>query len=97
MFLGGVRTPQTTHIPLIHKGPRVVCSSRGGLLPGKDNTMQSTRTYTAQEVAGMLGVALSTLLRHTRAGKLQELHPIQVGNRIVFPRTIVDQLLGDAA
>lgn len=45
----------------------------------------------------MLGVALSTLLRHTRAGKLQELHPIQVGNRIVFPRTIVDQRLGDAA
>ena len=59
--------------------------------------MQSTRTYTAQEVADILGVALSPLLRHTRAGKLQELHPIQVGNRIVFPRTIVDQRLGDAA
>lgn len=59
--------------------------------------MNATRTYTAQEVAGILGVALSTLLRQVRAGKLQELQPIQVGNRFLFPRTIVDQRLGDAA
>lgn len=59
--------------------------------------MQSTRTYTAQEVADMLGVALSTLIRQTRAGQLKELRPIQVGNRFLFPRTTVDQRLGEAA
>ncbi len=45
----------------------------------------------------MLGVALSTIIRQARAGKLKELRPLQVGNRFLFPRAIVDQRLGDAA
>lgn len=59
--------------------------------------MEPTRTYTSAEVAAMLGVALSTIIRQTRAGKLNHLKPIEVGNRIVFPRAIIDQLLGEAA
>ncbi len=59
--------------------------------------MNTTRTYTSQEVADMLGVALSTIIRQARAGKLKELRPLQVGNRFLFPRAIVDQRLGDAA
>lgn len=59
--------------------------------------MTTPRTYTAAEVAEMLGIGHSTLCRHVRDGNAQHLHPIRVGTTIRFPRTHIDQLLKEAA
>ena len=58
-----------------------------GVLPVKHS-----RTYSVPETAQLIGVSKSALYEWVKTGKAKQLHPITIGNRTVFPRTIIDQL-----
>lgn len=60
--------------------------------------MQHTKqSYSVPEVAGMLGIAPSTLYEHVKQGTVPQLRPITVGARTVFPKRVIDQLLDPEA
>ena len=50
-------------------------------------------TYSAEQVAGLLGVSKGTLYHAVRTGDAP-LPPIRVGKRLVWSRAAVDRLLG---
>ena len=54
--------------------------------------MKPTRTYSVPETAQLIGVSKSALYEWVKTGKAKQLHPITIGKRTVFPRTIIDQL-----
>ena len=54
--------------------------------------MQSTRTYSVPETAQLIGVSKSALYDWVKTGKAEHLHPITIGTRTVFPRTVIDAL-----
>lgn len=55
------------------------------------------KSYSVPEVAGMLGIAPSTLYDHVNKGTVPQLRPITVGARTVFPKRVIDQLLDPEA
>ena len=54
--------------------------------------MKPTRTYSVPETAQLIGISKSALYEWVKTGKVEHLHPITIGKRTVFPRTIIDQL-----
>lgn len=55
-------------------------------------------TYTRRETAHLLGIPESTFYRAVREGKATHLRPITVGNKVIFPKKIIDALVaGEAA
>ena len=59
--------------------------------------MNYTRqTLTPQEVADLLGIGKSTLLRAVKNDAAAHLRPIRIGGTIRFPRATIDQLIGEA-
>lgn len=55
-------------------------------------------TYTRRETAKRLGIAESTFYRYVREHKVDHLRPITVGNKVIFPKKIIDALVeGEAA
>ena len=54
--------------------------------------MTTSRTYSAQETADILGISKSTICKWAREGKAQQLAPIKLGTAIRFPRAVIDQL-----
>ena len=54
--------------------------------------MKHSRTYSVPETAQLIGISKSALYEWVKTGKAGHLHPITIGNRTVFPRTIIDQL-----
>ena len=54
--------------------------------------MTTSRTYSAQETADILGISKSTICKWAREGKAQQLAPIKLGTAIRFPRTVIDKL-----
>jgi excisionase family DNA binding protein len=50
-------------------------------------------TYTADELADLLGCSSWALYQSVRRGDCP-FPPIRVGRRIVFPKAVVDRLLG---
>lgn len=55
------------------------------------------RTYSAAEVALILGVGKSTIFDNVHAGKLDHLRPVWIGNRLRFPREVIDRVVGGEA
>ena len=53
----------------------------------------SPRTYTAREVADLLGVGVSSIYQSVVDGDCP-VEPIRVGRRLVWPKVAVDRLLG---
>lgn len=51
------------------------------------------RTYTAREVAGLLGVSTSSIYQSVVDGDCP-VPPIRVGKRLVWSRAAIDSLLG---
>lgn len=55
-------------------------------------------TYTRRETAHLLGIPESTFYRAVREHKVDHLRPITVGNKVIFPKKIIDALVaGEAA
>ena len=54
--------------------------------------MKHSRTYSVPETAQLIGISKSALYEWVKTGKVEHLHPITIGKRTVFPRTIIDQL-----
>lgn len=54
--------------------------------------MTTSRTYSAQETADILGISKSTICKWAREGKAQQLAPIKLGTAIRFPRAVIDKL-----
>ncbi|MCG7247488.1 helix-turn-helix domain-containing protein [Corynebacterium simulans] len=44
------------------------------------------------ETSEILGVSTRSLYRHVKSGAAAHLHPITVGDRVVFPRRVIDAL-----
>lgn len=66
----------------------------------KDTTIKRVETYSAQEVADIIGVGKSTVCRAVRNGNAKHLGVIKVGSAVRFSKQIIDNLvhpLGDAA
>lgn len=58
----------------------------------------SKLTYTRRETAHLLGIPESTFYKYVRENRVDHLRPITVGNKVVFPKKIIDQLTtGEAA
>jgi predicted DNA-binding transcriptional regulator AlpA len=55
--------------------------------------MSTSATYTAEELAGRLGVSSWAVYESVRRGDCP-VEPIRVGRRLVWPRAVVDRLLG---
>lgn len=51
-----------------------------------------TRTYTAKELADLLGVSPSSIYQSVQDGDCP-VAPIKVGRRLVWPKATVDRLL----
>lgn len=51
------------------------------------------KTYTSQEVADMLGIGKSTLLRAVKNSTAPHLRPIRIGGTVRFPRATIDKLV----
>ncbi|MFS0501454.1 helix-turn-helix domain-containing protein [Corynebacterium striatum] len=60
------------------------------------NPSKKTRTYSVAETSEILGVSARSLYRHVKSGKAAHLHPITVGDRVVFPCRVIDALVGPA-
>lgn len=60
------------------------------------NPSKQARTYSVAETSEILGVSTRTLYRHVAQGKVDHLHPITVGARVVFPRRVIDSLVEPA-
>ena len=56
------------------------------------NSSKQTRTYSVAETAEILGVSARSLYRHVANGTVAHLKPITVGDRVVFPRRVIDAL-----
>jgi excisionase family DNA binding protein len=56
-----------------------------------DQTMR--RTYTARELADLLGIGVSTVYESVAEGSCS-VEPIRIGRRMVWARGPVDSLLG---
>lgn len=55
----------------------------------------NSATYTAEEVAALVGVSSWAIYAQAREGTLPDgLEPIRVGRRLVWPRARVNALLG---
>lgn len=50
----------------------------------------STKTYSTDEAAEVLGVPYSTLAQQAREGRAGDLRPFQIGDRWRWPRRLVD-------
>lgn len=50
------------------------------------------RTYSLAETADILGFGRSTLQDHVRNGSADHLHPISLGTRTRFPKSVIDAL-----
>ncbi|HAT1490418.1 TPA: helix-turn-helix domain-containing protein [Corynebacterium striatum] len=48
------------------------------------------------ETSEILGVSTRSLYRHVKSGAAAHLHPIAVGDRVVFPRRVIDSLVEPA-
>lgn len=60
------------------------------------NPSKKARTYSVAETSEILGVSTRTLYRHVAQGTADHLHPITVGDRVVFPRRVIDSLVEPA-
>ncbi|MFW9228608.1 helix-turn-helix domain-containing protein [Corynebacterium striatum] len=60
------------------------------------NPSKKARTYSVAETAEILGVSARSLYRHVANGTASHLHPITVGDRVVFPRRVIDSLVEPA-
>lgn len=60
------------------------------------NPSKKARTYSVAETSEILGVSTRSLYRHVKSGKAAHLHPITVGDRVVFPRRVIDALVEPA-
>lgn len=56
------------------------------------NPSKQARTYSVPETSEILGVSTRSLYRHVANGTAEHLHPITVGDRVVFPRRVIDAL-----
>ncbi|MFW9032730.1 helix-turn-helix domain-containing protein [Corynebacterium striatum] len=56
------------------------------------NPSKKARTYSVAETSEILGVSTRSLYRHVKSGAAAHLHPITVGDRVVFPRRVIDAL-----
>ncbi|RAV34748.1 helix-turn-helix domain-containing protein [Corynebacterium heidelbergense] len=50
--------------------------------------------YTPDDLAVMLGIHRTTVIRHANAGKLADLRPYRIGAALRFPRSTVNRRLG---
>ncbi|CQD13335.1 helix-turn-helix domain-containing protein [Corynebacterium striatum] len=60
------------------------------------NPSKKARTYSVAETSEILGVSTRSLYRHVKSGAAAHLHPITVGDRVVFPRRVIDSLVEPA-
>lgn len=60
------------------------------------NPSKKARTYSVAETSEILGVSTRSLYRHVKNGTAAHLHPITVGDRVVFPRRVIDSLVEPA-
>lgn len=60
------------------------------------NSSKKARTYSVAETAEILGVSARSIYRHVKSGTAAHLRPITVGDRIVFPRRVIDSLVEPA-
>lgn len=60
------------------------------------NPSKQARTYSVAETSEILGVSARSLYRHVANGTADHLHPITVGNRVAFPRRVIDSLVEPA-
>ncbi|MGV0403576.1 helix-turn-helix domain-containing protein [Corynebacterium marquesiae] len=60
------------------------------------NPSKKARTYSVAETAEILGVSARSLYRHVANGTVEHLRPITVGDRVVFPRRVIDSLVEPA-
>ncbi|MBD0852684.1 hypothetical protein CU043_02595 [Corynebacterium striatum] len=60
------------------------------------NPSKKARTYSVAETSEILGVSTRSLYRHVKSGAAAHLHPITVGDRVVFPRRAIDSLVEPA-
>ena len=60
------------------------------------NPSKKARTYSVAETAEILGVSARSLYRHVANGTVKHLRPITVGDRVVFPRRVIDSLVEPA-
>lgn len=56
------------------------------------NPSKKARTYSVPETSEILGVSTRSLYRHVKSGAAAHLRPITVGDRVVFPRRVIDAL-----
>ncbi|WP_367317317.1 helix-turn-helix domain-containing protein [Corynebacterium accolens] len=57
------------------------------------NPSKQARTYSVAETSEILGVSTRSLYRHVKSGAAAHLRPITVGDRVVFPRRVIDSLV----
>ena len=57
------------------------------------NPSKQARTYSVAETSEILGVSTRSLYRHVKSGAAAHLRPITVGDRVVFPRRVIDALV----
>ncbi|ERS41858.1 MULTISPECIES: helix-turn-helix domain-containing protein [Corynebacterium] len=60
------------------------------------NPNKQARTYSVAETSEILGVSTRSLYRHVKSGAAAHLRPITVGDRVVFPRRVIDALVEPA-
>lgn len=60
------------------------------------NPSKKARTYSVAETSEILGVSARSLYRHVANGTVEHLRPITVGDRVVFPRRVIDSLVEPA-
>lgn len=60
------------------------------------NPSKKARTYSVAETSEILGVSTRSLYRHVKSGAAAHLRPITVGDRVVFPRRVIDSLVEPA-
>lgn len=76
-----------------HFDDPAACGLDWNLGPPSRRREQGRATYTAEEVASLLGVSTWAIYQAAKTGELAVV-PLRVGRRLVWPRALIDQSLG---